>query len=117
MSEWGTPVMLLGKTPQQGSSRSLARAQGGALGAVKDSVQGVDWGFLLGSYAGAWVGGAAVGYIVGHKPEAAITGGMAASGVWGIGETIAYARDRNPLLSAAFVALGVGSLAFAWMRR
>jgi len=117
MAEWGTPVMLLGKTPQGGGSRSLGRSQGSALGAVQDSVAGVDWGFLLGSYAGAWVGGAAVGYVVGRKPSAALTGGVAASGVWGVGETIAYARSRNPILSGTFLVLGLGSLAFAWMRR
>lgn len=115
MSEpWGTPVMLLGKTPHR---RSLGRSSSSSLAGVGESLQGVDWGFLLGSYAGAWVGGAAVGYVVGRNPRAAVTGGIAASGVWGVGETIAYARERNPLLSGLFVALGVGSLAFAWMRR
>lgn len=119
MSEeaWGTPVMLLGKTPPAGG-RSLGAAQSATpLGAVQESVKGVDWGFLLGSYVGAWVGGAAIGYVVGRDGPSTLTGGVAASGVWGVGETIAYARERNPVLSGAFLALGAGSLAFAWLRR
>lgn len=106
---WGTPVMLLGRIP--------GRPTGTALGAAARPVEAVEWGFLLGSYVGAWVGGAAIGYVIGKKPAAAITGGMAASGVWSIGETIAYARSRHPVLSAVFVAMGVGSLVLAWKRR
>ena len=112
MSDWGTPVMLLGKTPQQTSGpRSLARTpRTGALAGLKESTQGVDWGFLLGSYAGSLAGGAAVGFVVGRDTKSVITGGLAASGIWGIGETVAYARARNPWLSGAFVAVGVGSV-------
>jgi hypothetical protein len=112
MSEpaWGTPVMMLGNTP-----RAMARGGTGALGAVSEAP--VNWAYLLGSYAGAWAGGAAVGYLVGRDTKAALTGGMAASGIWGVGDTLAYARARPPLLTALFAAAGAGSLAIAWYRR
>ncbi len=112
---WGTPVMMLGRTPRTAAKLSAAGPAG--LGATQSSAPAVDWAFLLGSYAGAWGGGAGIGYVVGRKPQAALTGGMAASGAWAIGETIAYARARQPLMSVIFGTLATGSLALAWTRR
>jgi len=119
MSDWGTPVMLLGRTPRRRPASAGTPATTSATGAPQATPPDtpLNIGYLAGSYAGAWLGGAAVGYVVGHEADKALTGGMAASGVWGIGETIAFARERDPWLSALFLALGAGSLAFAWRRR
>lgn len=112
---WGTDVMMLGRL---GSIESTDVALGavGALGAAADDAPPVDWAFLLGSYTGAWLGGAGVGYVVGQRAPAAVTGGMAASGIWGLGETLVYARDKKPWLSLLFLGIGGSSLYFAWHR-
>lgn len=109
---WGSDVMMLGHVGvgRLGDPASAELAQAPAASAP------IDWSFLLGSYTGAWAGGAGVGYIVGRKQHTALTGGLAASGIWGLGETIASARDRNPWLSLVFLGLGASSLYFAWQR-
>lgn len=116
MSSWGSDVMMLGHVGVGSNAVPAHAVRQIGLGQTPSAAPPVDWAFLLGSYTGAFAGGAGVGYIVGRKGAAAIAGGMAASGIWGLGETIAHARDKNPMLSLAFLALGAGSLFLAWKR-
>jgi len=112
MSDWGTPVIMLGKTHPRAASTG-----GSGLAKANPGAEPVDWPFLLGSYAGSIAGGAAVGYLVGRDGRSTQAGALAASGLWGVSETVAFARDRHPILSGTFLALGLGSLAYVWLRR
>jgi len=130
MSTWGTDIMMLGKLgtaglghvgggnqmqPRSGMAGAVVIPQ--MLGGIADDVKAVDWPYVLGSYAGSWAGGAGVGYIVGRKGKDAFTGGVAASGIWGIGEAVSNFKVRPAWLSGLFLVLGGGSLYFAWARR
>jgi|KBSMisStandDraft_5_1062788.scaffolds.fasta_scaffold4003818_1 hypothetical protein len=73
-------------------------------------------GYYLGAYAGSWVGGGAVGYVVARTGRGAATGGLAASGFWSFAEGVRGLRS-DPLISAGFLGLGAVSLFLAWRRR
>jgi|WetSurMetagenome_2_1015567.scaffolds.fasta_scaffold540175_1 hypothetical protein len=73
--------------------------------------------YVLGSYAGSWVGGAAVGYVVAKKGAGAVTGGLTTSGLWAFGEGIRGFRSSSGLVTAAFFGLSGLSLWLAWRRR
>jgi hypothetical protein len=77
----------------------------------------LDWAWIMGSYIGAWAGGAAVGYVVGKDQKSLVTGGLAASGVWGLGEAVAYTKEKKPWVLLGFAVLGATSLAVAWRRK
>lgn len=108
---WGTDVMMLGRARPR-ARRALAQATEPEALAVSPT----EWTYLLGSYAGSWGGGAGVGYIASRTPRGALRGGLAASGLWGVGEALYRARERKWWLTGMFVLLGAGSLAAAWKR-
>jgi len=110
---WGTDVMMLGRARPRARRAALGQAEESAAAVV---VSPTEWTYLLGSYAGSWGGGAGVGYIASRTPRGALRGGLAASGLWGVGEALYRAREREWWLTGMFVLLGAGSLAAAWKR-
>lgn len=92
------------------------RTLGAAMPPSKLPPPPVDWTYAIGAYAGAWAGGAGVGYVVGRSKGSALVGGLAAGGIWGIGEAITNARARNWGVTVTAITVAAASLYFAWQR-
>lgn len=95
---------------------SAMRLEKRALGALAPSPAVPAWAWTVGSYAGAWAGGAGVGYVVARSKAGAITGGLATSGIWALAAGIRDAKLVHPGVTAAFLGVGAGSLYLAWKR-
>jgi len=74
------------------------------------------WLYYAGAYGGSWFGGGAVGYMVAHKLDGAVTGGLAASGFWCFAEGLRGIRS-NTAVSVGLLTLSGLSLFLAWRRR
>lgn len=72
--------------------------------------------YYLSAYAGSWLGGGAVGYVVAKTGRGAATGGLAASGIWCFAEGVRGIRS-NTAISAGLLGISALSLFLAWRRR
>jgi hypothetical protein len=87
------------------------------LGDVSDS--SIAWAtakYYGTGYAGSWLGGAGVGYVVARTGKGAATGGLAASGFWCLVEGL-YGIRTNTGISVGLLGVSALSLFLAWRRR
>lgn len=70
----------------------------------------------LAAYAGSWLGGSAVGYVVSKRGSGAVTGGLTTSGIWAVANGLGNVRINPPVLTGAYLGFGVLSLVLAWRR-
>lgn len=87
------------------------------MGALIDAGTAIPtWAYDVGGYAGSWLGGLGVGYVVAKSGKGAITGGLTTSAMWSAATGIRNYETNHPAVTAGLFGISALSLYLAWTR-